>query len=472
MSILLSNVPFQALISYLDDILVGSKTVDEHLKRLRFVFERLSWGNLKVSPIKVQLFKRECKWLGHRLSKQGLQIDSDRIKAVQELPEPKNQKMLMSFMGTMNYMRSFIYKFAEISAPLYNLLKKNVPFVWSDECKESFRILKTALTKAPILAIPDVEDKLQSYEVIIDSSKKGHGAVLTQIIDGERKVISYFSKGVPAQHKHLGPSRLEFLGLYYALKHWRLLLQGGQFCIITDCEALLNLETIFKNESSYFQRRLAELSGFRFTIKHASGKSEKIKLADFLSRYPFEKSFKSVGCQATEEKNIKIISEKESGNEQITDTKKIAEISTPVEIDTVSKIRRTLEIEEAKIKEPVTLDEIRQEYTHDRDLSTVIEWLRSGDVPENVSYRKHTAKLCNLFQNLNLLKFQDGILYRKWIEKNDRMKDHYQIVIPSTLIERILYMHHDKSFHSGVETALELCRRKFYFYKMKQEFKL
>ena len=258
----------------------------------------------------------------------------------------------MSFMGTMNYMRSFIYKFAEISAPLYDLLKKNVPFVWTDECKESFQILKTALTKAPILAIPDVEDKLQSYEAIIDSSKKGHAAVLTQIIDGERKVVSYFSKGVPAQHKHLGPSRLEFLGLYYALKHWKLLLQGGHFCVITDCKALLNLETIFKNESSFFQRRLAELSGFRFTIKHVSGQSEKIKLADFLSRYPFEKSFKSVGCQATEEKNVQINSVIEPENEQLADTVKHTEITTPVEIDTISKIRRTLEIEEAKVKKP------------------------------------------------------------------------------------------------------------------------
>ena len=86
MAILFSNVPFQALISYLDDILVGSKTVEEHLKRLRFIFQRLSWGNLKVSPNKCQLFKKEVKFLGHRISNEGLKIDEDRIKAVQGLP--------------------------------------------------------------------------------------------------------------------------------------------------------------------------------------------------------------------------------------------------------------------------------------------------------------------------------------------------------------------------------------------------
>ena len=156
------------------------------------------------------LKKDGVKLLGHKISSEGLQIDEDRIKAIQDLPEPKNVKQLQQFLGTMNYLRSYVYKFAEIAEPLYALLKKGVKYDWSDECKESFRILKAALTKKPIMAVPDVTDKLQSFEVTIDSSKKGHGAVLTQIVDGRRRVISYFSKGVPAHQKKLGASRLEF----------------------------------------------------------------------------------------------------------------------------------------------------------------------------------------------------------------------------------------------------------------------
>ena len=471
MTILFSKVPFQALISYLDDILVGSKTVDEHLKRLRFVFERLSWGNLKVSPHKCQLLKKDgVKFLGHRISSEGLQIDDNRINAVQDLPEPKNKKQLQQFLGTMNYMRSFIYKFAEIAAPLYAMLKKEVHFEWAEECKESFRILKTALTKSPILAVPDVEDKLQSYEVTIDSSKKGHGAVLTQIVDGRRRVISYFSKGVPAHHKKLGASRLEFLGLYHALKHWRLYLESGHFTVLSDCMALMSLDTIFKNENSYFQRRLAELSGFRFTIKHISGKSQQIMLADMLSRYPFEKSVRNVGCQTGGD--IRLVGESidlQNSRPPIVDT---VDKGTLEERDTVLRVKRALEIEDCKIKDPITLDEIREEYESDKDLSVVIEWLKSGEIPEKISYRKNTAQLCHYWQNINLLSFENGILYRKWIEPGDRNNDSEVIVVPGTLVERILYMYHNNSGHSGVQTAMELCKRKFYFYKMKREFKM
>ena len=463
MAILFANVPFQALISYLDDILVGSKSVEEHLKRLKFIFQRLSWGNLKVSPSKCQLFKREVKFLGHRISNEGLRIDEDRIKAVQELPEPKNRKQLQQFMGTMNYMRSYIRNMSAISEPLYALLKKGVPYDFNTECQESFKKLKTALTRAPVLSLPDLENSLQSYEVTIDSSKKGHAAVLTQIVDGRRRVISYFSKGVPFHHKKLGASRLEFLGLYHALKHWRLFLQGGQFRVITDCYALLNLETLFKNENSYYQRRLAELSGFRFTISHVSGKSGDIRLADMLSRYPFEKSFESVGCQT-------------DGTPGSGDMVKVGfqpnnEVNR-VESETVSQIRRALEIEDAKINDPVTLDEIKEDYKDDRDLSTVISWLTAGNIPDKVSYRKNTARLCHYWKNINLLKFDDGVLYRKWIEPNDRSKDRELIVVPGSLVERILYTYHNNSCHSGLQTALELCRRKFFFYKMKRDFKM
>ena len=94
MAILFQKVPFQALICYLDDILIGSRTVEEHLKRLRFIFERLSWGGLKLSTKRTQLFKKEVKFLGNLISNKGLRVDQDRIKAIQELKEPKTVKQL------------------------------------------------------------------------------------------------------------------------------------------------------------------------------------------------------------------------------------------------------------------------------------------------------------------------------------------------------------------------------------------
>lgn len=462
MAILFSNVPFQALISYLDDILVGSKTVDEHLKRLRFIFQRLSWGNLKISPSKCQLFKQEVKFLGHRISRNGLKIDEDRVKAVQALPEPRNKKQLQQFLGTMNYLRSFINRFSELSAVLYGLLKKNTEYIWDDECAESFRLLKSAMTKAPVLAIPEVQDPHRSYEVTIDSSKKGHGAVLTQMIDGKRRVVSYFSKAVPTHQQKLGASRLEFLGLYHSLKHWRIYLLGTEFRVYSDCMALMRLENLFKNESSYYQRRLAELSGYRFEIHHISGKSGKIQLPDMLSRYPYEyeKTFKEASCQTDSNIGVRSVRLQQQ-----------TVANQPLE-STEFRIRQAVGRLDDTNQQPVTTQEIRDAYKDDHELSTVIEWMVSGNFPNSVSYRKHSAQICHYWTNHNLLRLEKGILYRRWIEPNDRIKDRDLIVVPSTLVERVIFVAHKNSCHGGVETALELCKRKFYFYKMKREFRL
>ena len=489
MATLFQNVPFQALICYLDDILVGSRTVEEHLKRLRFIFDRLSWGGLKLSPNKTKLFKREVKFLGNLISNKGLRVDQDRIKAIQELKEPNNVKQLQKFLGVMNYNRSFVKNFAKIAAPLYNLLQKNVSYTWNDECQESFDKLKECMTKAPTLSLPDVTDPLNSYILTIDSSKQGHAAVLTQIVNGKRRIISYFSKGVPAHLKKLGATRLEFLGLYHALKHYRLYLENTFFIVRSDCLALTNLDTLFKNENSYYQRRLAELSGFKFKIEHISGKSAQIQMADFLSRYPFEKSSKNTSSQTDSGSRCDVICttqpfKNKTGKSEGTQTECSVELqygnchltgtSTHDRSDVTNKhiqIKNVLLAQEAKSTDPVTIQEIKEEYQYDRNLSTVIEWLQSGNVPDSISYRKVPAQLCHYWQHYNLLKFENGILYRKWVDPNDRSKDHDQIVVPCTLIERILYTYHDASCHGGVETALELCRRKFY-YKMKKEYKL
>ena len=145
------------------------------------------------------------------------------------------------------------------------------------------------MTTAPILGFPDLNDKNESFELIIDSSKLAHAAVLTQCPDGKhRRIISYFSKSIPIHMQKYGGSRLETLGLLAALKHYKMYLLGSYFVVKTDCKALLNLQTIFSREGAYMQRRMSMLSGFHFKIEHISGQSEEIQISDYLRRYgPF-----------------------------------------------------------------------------------------------------------------------------------------------------------------------------------------
>ena len=284
-----STVPFGSnLLAYIDDLCLGSKTEEEHLKRLRFVLERLSWGNLKLNPKKRLLMRREITFVGHVLSRDGIRIEDSKIKAVKSLAPPDSLKKLQQFLGFANWQRSFVKGFASMASPLYELLKKGKQYEWTTECQQSFENIKAALTANETMALPDISDPLKSYEVTIDSSKRGQGATLTQMIDGQRRVISYWSRAVPKHQQKYGATRLEFLCLHGATQHWKRYLQGTEFTVITDCVALKNLETIFSNENSYIQRRLADLAPFNFKLKYAPGKSATMQPADFLSRYAYE----------------------------------------------------------------------------------------------------------------------------------------------------------------------------------------
>ena len=443
MAQLFSKVPFKSLLIYVDDIVLGSMSVSEHLKRLRFVFERLTWGNLKLSPMKTHLLQREVRFLGHKLSNEGLRMDQSKVEAIQKIPAPTSVKQLQKFLGVINYHRSFIKGFAEIASPLYELLKKKVSFNWSKDCQDSFEKLKSALTSSDnVLALPDVSDPLQSYQLAVDSSKRGQGATLSQIVNGKRRIVSYWSRAVPKHLQKLGATRLEFLALHGSIKHFRLYLQSTKFVVLTDCRALLSLQTIFNNENSYMQRRLADLAGFNFEIRHVSGRSESIQMPDFLSRYAYENSVKDAQTQTGE--NPK------------------------------SPLHKVLTLSDADKSTPITLDEIKSEYVNDTILTEVLKWVRDGKKPAKLSHRNNPAELCHYWKKFDLLKQKDGILYYTWVNVKDRAKDDYKIVVPYTLVEKVLYTYHSTidSCHSGVEASLKRCKKRFYFYSMRHEFQL
>ena len=290
-----------SILLFIDDILVGSDTVEDHLSRLEFVFEKLESANLKLKPSKCHLFRKEVSFIGYTVSKEGIKIDNSRIQPILELKPPTNKKGVQSIIGLFNFNRQFIPKFSEKIKPLYNLLKKDVPFEWSEECQLSLDVLKDSLTTSPVLAIPDIDDRDSSFRVECDSSGLAWGGVLSQVIKGERRIIAYYSKNIPNYKRKLGASRLEFLGMYHCLKHWKPYLIHNETEVVTDCSALTNLELLFRRSSRVQQRQMEELADFRLKIRHKAGKD--LFLPDFLSRYNYENQTKSIGCQTEEPHN-------------------------------------------------------------------------------------------------------------------------------------------------------------------------
>jgi hypothetical protein len=166
------------------------------------------------------------------------------------------------------------------------MLRKNRTFDWSDECELAFQTLKQKLTSAPVLAFPDVEDPLNSYEVVLDGSCYAYGATLSQIVKGERRVVAYFSRKIQ-DHKRIWPqTQLEFETLYQTLKHFKIYLRGTKrFTVVTDCLPLLNITTIFSKKSTSVIRKLQEMANYRFIIRHISGTEN--ACSDSLSRYGY-----------------------------------------------------------------------------------------------------------------------------------------------------------------------------------------
>ena len=478
---------------------------------------------------------REVTFVGHTLSEKGLQISDDKIKAINQLSPPVNVKTLQKFLGMVNYHRNHIKGFAQIAHPLYNLLKKGTPFNWDISCQRSFDQLRNALTSAPILGIPDYTDKYESYEVVCDSSKVGHGATLSQWDGNQRRIIAYFSKSVPKHQQKLGATKLEMLGLLAALKHWRIYLHATKFVVKTDCHALLSMKTIFRNENSFMQRRLAELAGYDFVIKHISGASEEMKISDYLSRHgPFEVSTKSVKTQTglhdgttfdqnhdkSDKKGKKTVKSqsvqtsssrelKDSGsfsydfNESNLDTSSSTdeihfdyesdhesdyesnELHSDCESDNIhsdhesenfpspNRLQKILLQSEEISTTPISTREIQKEYANDQILTEVINWVKSGKKPTKINSAKCHRETFHYWKNFNLLSFTRGILYIDRINPSTK-KVNKVIVLPHTLVQRALYMFHNTlaNCHPGAENSYETSCKKFYFYKMRNEFEM
>ena len=117
---------------------ISTNSYSEHLRRLKFVLQRLEWVNLQLSPSKTRLMAKSITFLGKTLSSKGIEIDESKIKAILELPSPKNVKHLKKMLGMLNYHRSFIHKFAEKAATMYKLLRKGVKFHWDTDCVLGF----------------------------------------------------------------------------------------------------------------------------------------------------------------------------------------------------------------------------------------------------------------------------------------------------------------------------------------------
>ncbi|KAL0434120.1 UNVERIFIED_CONTAM: Retrovirus-related Pol polyprotein from transposon [Sesamum latifolium] len=204
----------QFVIVFIDDILIYSRSPKEHEQHLRTVLQILRENNYMLNSANVSFGWRKIAFLGHVVSKEGVQPDPAKVRAILEWEPPKNVSEVRSFLGLAGYYRRFVKDFSVVAKPLTNLLKKNTPFNWNDRCAQSFEELKRRLTSAPILALPSGDG---GYVVYTDASRQGLGCVLMQ----HGKVIAYASRQLRPHEINYPTHDLELAAIVHALKIWR-----------------------------------------------------------------------------------------------------------------------------------------------------------------------------------------------------------------------------------------------------------
>lgn len=283
MTIAMSGLNYENCFVYLDDLIVFGENFTKHNQNLVKVLHRLRKVNLKLNPNKCKFLCKELLYLGHIISAEGVLPDPNKINIVLKYPIPKDAQAVKRFVAFANYYRCFIPHFADIVAPLNNLTRKKVPFVWSKECQTAFETLKIKLSQPPVLQYPNFDDS-NRFILKTDASGIAVGAVLCNKND---RPVGYASRTLNDSEKKYCTIEKELLGIVWAVKHFRPYLYGRKFIIQTDHRPLVYLFGITNPSSRLTKFRLI-LEEYDFVIQYIRGKTN--VTADALSRIEIELS--------------------------------------------------------------------------------------------------------------------------------------------------------------------------------------
>jgi len=266
--------------AYLDDIIIFSKSWKEHLEHIKFVLQKLKKAGLTVNPAKCQFGKTTIKYLGFIVSPAGVQIDRDKLAPLLDYPRPRTVKENRRFLGLCGWYRNFINKFSDIAEPLNRLLKKSVTFSWQEEQQEAFDKLKKSIVDSAILAFPNFNEK---FIVRTDASEVGVSGILAQKVNGFERPIAFASRSLSKTEKSYHASEIECCAILFSLKKFEQYLEGQEFTLETDNQALLWLHSM-RDVNSKFLRWSLRIQDFQANISHCPGRLNVV--ADALSRAP------------------------------------------------------------------------------------------------------------------------------------------------------------------------------------------
>merc|ERR1711893_81089 len=381
----LDGLVWDYVVVYLDDVIIFSKTIDEHLKHLAAVLERFKKSGLKLKPKKCELCRDQVDYLGHTVTPEGVATKADLIEKVRNWDPPRTVRQVRQFLGLCNYYHPYVESYSEIVEPMIRLTDKGAKFVWTPECQSAFETLKVKLTSAPILGFANMEDP---FVLDTDASDVAMGAVLSQVQEGQEKVIAYGSKAFSKEERNYCVTRRELLAVVYFVNHYRYYLAGGKpFTIRTDHASLrwMMNQKEPEHQLAWWYARLSAYKPFEF--QHRPGK--KHANADSMSRLGSEKCFRGGNCLCQQQEvecpdPYGLAPGEKSASEMVA----IIRDASAEEEPQVEPVANDLEVEvQDEANQPqeqegllvgYTREQIREQQEADPDLKQVKEWKASG----------------------------------------------------------------------------------------------
>lgn len=485
---------------FIDDLIVFAPTLEEHEQRLMKVLQRLKEFGLKLSVEKCVFFQTSVRYLGHVVSRDGVQTDPDKIATLTTWPVPKNLKELRSFLGFAGYYRRFVQGFSTIVRPLNELTSgypptqrrsksttrsqqywnPKEPFAerWTSACQHAFEEIIQKLTTAPVLAFADPR---KPYILHTDASSSGLGAVLYQEADGRNRVVAYASRGLSRSESRYSAHKLEFLALKWAVtEKFNDYLYGSDFTVVTDSNPLTYLLTSAKLDATSY-RWLSALSTFNFKIIYRAGKLNAD--ADGLSRRPHAECPEDALSQKERERI-----------QRFTDQHLDDPSCVSIDLHTVQAICDRQLVYSSPDQDPVValvqtlsadVDSLPDSFVNDLQFSSsvvpslsdaeiaakqradpviqhVIAQLERGETPPP-SLREQLPDLPLLLRELTRLELHKNVLVRR---RNIGGEPTYQLVLPEENRLEVLFQLHDQMGHLGTERTLDLVRNRFFWPRM------
>ena len=269
-----------------DDVIVYSRSQEEHLSHLSDILALFEKHGLKISISKCQFFKKKLDYMGHVITtldgKPAITPQKSKIDGISKMERPKTPRQTKSFVGMVTYLSMYLPKLQMLLVPFHRITRKNSKFVWTEELQKNFEEIKRLLQISPVLTLPAKEGKFILY---VDSSIIGTGGALFQEQNGTERLLGYYSRKFADSARNYSISELECLGIWKIVHAYRYLLRNVHFEIVTDHSALTQISKNKHEIPTHKLRKLFEhLSDYNFTIRYRKGKD--MQLADHLSRHP------------------------------------------------------------------------------------------------------------------------------------------------------------------------------------------